>query len=122
MWESAAIMIYLAEKTGKFLPRHGPSRYAVLQWLEWQMGGIGPMLGQVNHFYNYAPEKIPYAQKRYLTEAKRLISVLDQQLSKHQYSAGADYSIADMVSHLTSPPSPAVPLNRQPLTSVCDGM
>ena len=96
VFESAAILIYLAEKTGKFLPRHGHARYSVLQWLEWQMGGIGPMLGQVNHFYNYAPEQVPYAQKRYLTEAKRLVQVLDTQLSHHAYVAGADYSIADM--------------------------
>jgi len=96
VFESAAILIYLAEKTGKFLPRHGAQRYAVLQWLEWQMGGIGPMLGQVNHFYNYAPEQIPYAQKRYLTEAKRLVTVLDKQLAQHTHVAGADYSIADM--------------------------
>jgi len=96
VFESAAIMIYLAEKTGKFLPRHGHARYSVIQWLEFQMGGIGPMFGQVNHFYNYAPEKLPYAQKRYLTESKRLATVLDTQLSRHAYVAGSDYSIADM--------------------------
>ena len=67
VFESAAIMIYLAEKTGKFLPRHGAHRYEVLQWLEWQMGGVGPMFGQVNHFYQYAPEQVPYAKKRSAT-------------------------------------------------------
>ena len=77
----------------RFLPRHGAARYSVLQWLEWQMGGIGPMLGQLNHFYVYAPEKLPYAQKRYLTEAKRLVAVLDKQLGQHTHVAGPDYSI-----------------------------
>jgi GST-like protein len=96
IFESAAILIYLAEKTGKFLPRHGSARYSVLQWLEWQMGGVGPMFGQTNHFFVYAPEQVPYAQKRYLTESKRILAVLDKQLTLHQYSAGPDYSIADM--------------------------
>jgi len=98
VFESGAILTYLAEKTGRFLPRHGPLRYSVFSWLFFQMGGVGPMFGQVNHFYNYAPEKLPYAQKRYLTEAMRLLDVVDTQLSHHAYIAGPEYSIADMAN------------------------
>jgi len=99
VFESGAILVYLAEKSGRFLPRHGHLRYSVLQWLFFQMGGIGPMLGQTNHFYIYAPEQIPYAKKRYLTESMRLLDVVDTQLSKHAYIAGPEYSIADMANY-----------------------
>ncbi|QWD93591.1 glutathione S-transferase family protein [Polynucleobacter asymbioticus] len=96
IFESGAILLYLAAKTGKFLPRSTRAKYEVLQWLMFQMGGLGPMLGQNHHFRIYAPEKIDYAINRYTNEAKRLYGVLDQQLSKHPFIAGKEYSIADM--------------------------
>ena len=95
VFESGAILTYLAEKHERFLPAGGAPRYAVLQWLFWQMGGLGPMAGQANHFNRFAPEKIPYAMKRYTDEAARLYGVLDRQLQGRDYVAG-DYSIADM--------------------------
>jgi GSH-dependent disulfide-bond oxidoreductase len=95
VFESGAILIYLAEKTGKLMPKDPRGRYAVLEWLMFQMGGIGPMFGQANHFRAYAPEKIPYAIDRYTNEAKRLYGVLDRRLADHDYVAG-DYSIADI--------------------------
>lgn len=96
VFESGAILVYLAEKTGKLLPASGPERYKVLEWLNWQMGGLGPMLGQLGHFAVFAKDKIPYAIERYSNEAKRLLKVLDTQLSKNDYVAGKDYSIADI--------------------------
>jgi len=96
IFESGAILLYLAAKTGKFLPKSTRAKYEVLQWLMFQMGGLGPMLGQNHHFRIYAPEKIDYAINRYTNEAKRLYGVLDQQLSKHPFIAGKEYSIADM--------------------------
>lgn len=95
VFESGAILIYLAEKTGAFLPASGAARYDVLQWLMFQMGGVGPMFGQYNHFHNYAREKIPYAMERYARECARLYSVMDKALAGHEFIAG-DYSIADM--------------------------
>jgi GSH-dependent disulfide-bond oxidoreductase len=95
LMESGAIMIYLADKTGKFLPKEGEGRYRVLEWLMWQMGGIGPMLGQVHHFVKYNPGKAPYAEERYLKEAARLYGVLDRRLEQQAFVAG-EYSIADM--------------------------
>ena len=95
IFESGAILIYLAEKTGKFMPKETRARYQVLEWLMFQMGSIGPMFGQANHFRAYAPEKIPYAIDRYTNEAKRLYGVMDRRLKDHDYIAG-DYSIADM--------------------------
>jgi GSH-dependent disulfide-bond oxidoreductase len=95
VFESGAILIYLAEKAGKFLPRDVKGRSRVLQWLMFQMSGIGPMMGQANVFLRYAPEKIPYAIERYQRETLRLFGVLDNQLASHEYIAG-DYSIADM--------------------------
>jgi GSH-dependent disulfide-bond oxidoreductase len=97
VFESGAILQYLAEKTGRFLPTEVRGRYQVLQWLMWQMGGLGPMAGQNGHFLLYAPEKIAYAIERYGKEVDRLYGVLDKQLAHTQaYVAGADYSIADM--------------------------
>ena len=96
VFESGAILVYLAGKTGRFLPKSDRDKYKVLEWLMWQMGGFGPMLGQAHHFMNYAPEKIEYAINRYANEAKRLYGVLDRQLAKHKHVAGAQYSIADM--------------------------
>lgn len=98
LFESGAILIYLAEKTGKFLPTEPVARYATLQWLMFQMGGVGPMLGQTHHFRIYAPEKIDYAINRYTNESKRLYGVMDKQLAKTQYLAGDDYTIADIAT------------------------
>ncbi len=96
VFETGAILIYLAEKTGRFLPHDLRGRTAVLEWLNWQMGGLGPMLGQHGHFKLYAPERIEYATMRYRNEALRLYGVLDRRLAEHVYVAGEDYSIADM--------------------------
>jgi GSH-dependent disulfide-bond oxidoreductase len=96
LFESGAMLIYLAGKTGKFLGKSDRERYDTLQWLMFQMGGIGPMLGQCHHFRNYAPEKIEYAINRYTNEAKRLYGVLDRQLAKTPFVAGKNYTIADM--------------------------
>ncbi len=95
IFESGSILIYLAEKTGQFLPKDTRGRFETLQWLMWQMGGLGPMLGQAHHFRGYATEKIPYAIERYTHETNRLYGVLDKQLDGREYIAG-DYSIADM--------------------------
>ncbi len=96
VFESGAILLYLAEKTGRFMPADARARYDVLQWLMFQMGGVGPMLGQAHHFRIYAPEQIAYAVDRYTNEAKRLYGVMDHQLQSHAYMAGEDYSIADI--------------------------
>jgi GST-like protein len=96
LFESGAIMLYLAAKTGRFLPASDRAKYDVLQWLMFQMGGLGPMLGQAHHFRIYAPEKIDYAVNRYTNEAKRLYGVLDKQLTGQPWIAGGEYSIADM--------------------------
>lgn len=96
LFESGAILLYLAAKTGKFLPKTDRQKFEVLQWLMFQMGGVGPMLGQAHHFRIYAPEKIDYAVNRYTNEAKRLYGVMDKQLAQHRYIAGDEYSIADI--------------------------
>jgi GSH-dependent disulfide-bond oxidoreductase len=96
LFESGAILLYLAGKTGLFLPEDTRGKYEVLQWLMFQMGGVGPMLGQTHHFRLYAPEKIPYAIERYSNEARRLYGVMNRQLAKTRYIAGPAYSIADM--------------------------
>ncbi|MGB1036562.1 MAG: glutathione S-transferase N-terminal domain-containing protein, partial [Candidatus Puniceispirillales bacterium] len=93
IFESGAILLYLAEKTGQFLPDDQRQKMAVYEWLMWQMGGFGPMLGQAHHFNFYAPDRIPYAMDRYSNEANRLYGVLDRQLADHEYVAG-EYSIA----------------------------
>jgi GSH-dependent disulfide-bond oxidoreductase len=97
LMESGAILLYLAEKAGKLLPTDKLKRYRVTEWLMWQMGGIGPMLGQVHHFVKYNKGKAPYAEERYLKEAHRLYGVLDKQLKDHEYLAG-DYSVADIAT------------------------
>lgn len=97
VFESGAILIYLAEKTGRLMPADPKGRSRVLQWLMFQMGGIGPMMGQANVFYRYLPEKIPVAIDRYQGEVRRLFGVLDRQLAKHEFLAG-DYSIADIAN------------------------
>lgn len=96
VFESGAILFYLAAKTGQYLPKSDRAKFEVLQWLMFQMGGVGPMLGQNHHFRIYAPEKIPYAIDRYTNEAKRLYGVMDKQLALGKYIAGNSYSIADM--------------------------
>ena len=96
LFESGAILVYLAGKTGKLLPADDRGRYAVLEWLMFQMASVGPMLGQTHHFRNYAPEKIAYAIERYSNEARRIYGVIDKQLSTHQFIAGDSYSIADI--------------------------
>ncbi|MDF3201090.1 MULTISPECIES: glutathione binding-like protein [unclassified Pseudomonas] len=96
LFESGAILLYLAEKTGQFIPQDLRGRQEALQWLFWQMGGLGPMAGQNHHFSQFAPEKIPYAIKRYVDETARLYGVLDRRLADRQFVAGEEYSIADM--------------------------
>jgi GST-like protein len=98
VFESGAILVYLAEKTGKLLPTSGPARYAALEWAFWQVGGVGPMFGQAHHFRAYAPEKIPYAIDRYTNESKRLFGVLDRRLGESKYLAGDEYTIADIMN------------------------
>ncbi|WP_394782116.1 glutathione binding-like protein [Undibacterium sp.] len=98
LFESGAILVYLAGKTGKFLGKTDREKYLALQWLMFQMGGLGPMLGQAHHFRLYAPEKIAYAVDRYTNESKRLYGVLDKQLSKTEFLAGDEYTIADIAA------------------------
>ncbi|WP_298225819.1 glutathione binding-like protein [Acidocella sp.] len=98
IFESGAILEYLADKTGQFLPHPPRARFNVLQWLYWQMGGLGPMAGQNHHFVQYAPERIPYATERYVKETNRLYGVLNKQLEGNDFIAG-EYSIADMASY-----------------------
>ncbi len=98
LFESGAILVYLAAKTGQFMPKTDRAKYEVLQWLMFQMGGVGPMLGQTHHFRMYAPEKIEYAINRYSNEAKRLYGVIDKRLEKSAYLGGGDYSIADIAT------------------------
>lgn len=104
VFESAAILIYLAEKTGQFLPSDQLRRIGVLEWLMWQSSGLGPMLGQLNHFVNVSDQKIPYAMRRYFDEAARLMAVLDRQLEEQAFVVG-DYSIADMAIYPWSQPA-----------------
>jgi len=96
LFESGAILLYLAAKAGRFLPADVRGKYEVLQWLMFQMAGVGPMLGQAHHFRIYAAEKIPYAIDRYTNEARRLYGVMDTRLAKSKYIGGAEYSIADI--------------------------
>lgn len=96
LFESGAILQYLARKTGQFYGKDERARLKADQWLMWQMGGVGPMAGQAHHFLKYAPEDLPYAKDRYRNEVARLYGVLDRQLAENEYAAGADYTIADM--------------------------
>ena len=96
LFESGAILLYLASKTGKFLPKTDRQKFEMLQWLMFQMGGVGPMLGQAHHFRIYAPQKIDYAIKRYTNEAKRLYGVMDKQLATRKFIAGDHYTLADI--------------------------
>jgi GSH-dependent disulfide-bond oxidoreductase len=99
VFESGAILQYLAEKSGRFLPADLRGRITVMEWLFWQVGGLGPMLGQNHHFNRYAPEKIPYAIDRYVRETRRLYGVLDRRLDGREFIAGKEYSIADMAAY-----------------------
>ena len=96
LFESGAILLYLASKTGMFLPLDLHARWTCVQWLMWQMGGVGPMFGQANHFRRYAVDKIPYAIERYTNEANRLVNILDKRLAESRHVAGDEYSIADI--------------------------
>jgi GST-like protein len=96
MFESGAMLLYLASKSGKFLPEDLRDRWSTLQWLMFQMGGVGPMLGQAHHFLGYAPEKCPYAMNRYSKEANRLYGVMDRRLAESKFIACGEYTIADM--------------------------
>lgn len=99
VFESGAILLYLAGKTGKFIAKDLRGQVEALQWLMWQMGGLGPMLGQNHHFSQYAPEKIPYAIDRYVKETSRLYGVLNKRLADREFVAGAEYTIADMAAY-----------------------
>jgi GST-like protein len=98
LMESGAILMYLAEKTGRLWPQDFPTKWRVMEWLMWQMGGLGPMSGQAGHFLNYAPEDVPYGKRRYTQEVNRLYGVMNKRLAERDYLAG-DYSIADMASY-----------------------
>jgi GST-like protein len=115
VFESGAILIYLAEKTGRLLPKDPAGRIAALEWVMFQMASIGPMLGQAHHFRTYAPEKIPYAIDRYTNEARRLYGVLDRRLAQVEYLAG-EYSIADIATYpwLRAPDRQGVELGEYP--------
>jgi GST-like protein len=99
IFESGAILVYLAEKSGKFLAPSGAARFKALEWLFWQVGGLGPMLGQLGFFAKRSPEKAPLAIRRFTEEADRLLGVMDRRLTEVSYLAGADYSIADMATY-----------------------
>ena len=118
LFESGAILLYLAEKTGRFLPADLRGRNAVLSWLFWQVAGLGPMTGQYGHFATYAPEPVPYAIDRYTREAQRLLGVLDRQLAGRAFIAGDDYSIADMACYPWIDPYSRAPLDLAPFAEV----
>ncbi len=99
LFESGAILLYLAEKSGQFLPADAVGRMRAVEWLMFQMGGVGPMFGQCGHFRNYAPEQVHYGIDRYTRETERLLTVLDQRLSESAYLAGGEYTIADMATY-----------------------
>ncbi len=116
MFESGAMLVYLASKSGKFMPEDLAKRWSTLSWLMFQMGGVGPMLGQAHHFLGYAPEKIPYAMDRYRNEANRLYGVIDRRLRESEYIACDEYTIADMaiVPWLRSPERQGVEIDEYP--------
>lgn len=111
VFESGAILLYLADKTRRFVPQDPRGRNVVVEWLFWQMGGLGPMTGQYGHFTVYAPEKIPYAIERYTNEARRLLGVLDKRLKDRAFIAGDDYTIADMAAYPWINPYTKAPLD-----------
>jgi GST-like protein len=118
VFESGAILLYLADKTGQFIASDPRGRKTALEWLFWQMGGLGPMTGQYGHFHVYAPEEIPYARDRYLREAHRLLRVLDTRLKDRSFICGDDYSIADMACYPWIDPYAKAPLDLTPYPEV----
>jgi GST-like protein len=118
VFESGAILLYLAEKSGQFLPRELRGRFEVLQWLFWQVGGLGPMTGQHGHFGVYAPQRFDYAIARYARESERLLGVLDRQLQGRAFIAGDAYSIADMACYPWISPYDKAPLDLSPFPEV----
>ncbi|HLI19399.1 MAG TPA: glutathione S-transferase C-terminal domain-containing protein [Rhodanobacteraceae bacterium] len=118
VFESGAILVYLAGKTGKFIPEDPRGKVACLEWLFWQMGGLGPMTGQYGHFHVYAPEKIPYAMERYRKEVERLLDVLDRHLKDRAFITGDDYTIADMACYPWVDPYSKAPFDLQPFAEV----
>lgn len=118
VFESGSILLYLADKTERFIPQDLRGRIACLEWLFWQMGGLGPMTGQHGHFSVYAPEKIPYAIERYRNEAERLLDVLNRRLEGRKFITGDDYSIADMACWPWIDPYSKAPLNLEPFAEV----
>ncbi|MDX5362587.1 MAG: glutathione S-transferase N-terminal domain-containing protein [Pseudazoarcus pumilus] len=99
LFESGAILLYLAEKTGKLLPADARGRYQTVEWLMMQMGSVGPMMGQAHHFLRFAPEDVPYARKRYSAETRRIYGVLDRRLAEHEWLAADQYTIADIATY-----------------------
>lgn len=125
VFESGAILLYLAEKTGRFLPQDLRGRTATLEWVFWQMAGLGPMTGQYGHFNVYAPEKIAYAIDRYTREANRLLGVLDKRLAGRAFLVGDDYTIADMACYPWIDPYRTAPIDLEPYPDVrrwCDAI
>ena len=118
LFESGAILLYLAEKTGRYLPKDVRGRKTATEWLFWQVGGLGPMAGQNHHFGVYAPSRIPYAIDRYVNETNRLYGVLDRHLEHRTFIAGDDYSIADMACHPWINPYDKAPLDLQPFPEI----
>lgn len=118
VFESGAILLYLAEKTGRFLPQDLRGRAATLEWLFWQMAGLGPMTGQYGHFNVYAPEKIPYAIERYTREAHRLLGVLDKRLAGRAFLVGDEYTIADMACYPWINPYRTAPIDLEAYAEV----
>ena len=118
VFESGAILLYLAEKTGRFLPRDLRGRTTTLEWVFWQMAGLGPMTGQYGHFNVYAPEKIAYAIDRYTREANRLLGVLDKRLAGRTFLIGDDYTIADMACYPWIDPYRTAPIDLEPYPEV----
>ena len=118
VFESGAILLYLADKTGRFIPQDLRGRTTVTEWLFWQMAGLGPMTGQYGHFNVYAPEKIPYAIDRYTREANRLLGVLDTRLAGRAFIAGDDYTIADMACYPWISPYTSAPIDLTPYPEV----
>lgn len=125
VFESGAILVYLAVKTGRFIPQDMRGRVACLEWLFWQVGGLGPMTGQHGHFSVYAPEKIPYAMERYRNESERLLDVLDRRLRGRTFITGDDYTIADMACYPWIDTYDKAPLDLEPFAGVrrwCDAI
>ena len=118
VFESGAILLYLAEKTGRFLPSDPRGRVQTLEWLFWQMAGLGPMTGQYGHFHVYAPEAVPYAKDRYAREALRLLEVLDRRLQQVEFLSGGQYGIADMAAYPWIDAYDSAPIDRSGLSAL----